>query len=420
MVLLALLLPPVTLELDRSVPLAWLERLPFVAFNQAQGARALLSTVAGSVVTVAGVTFSITMVVLSLATSQFGPRLLRNFVRDAFNQLVLGTFLATFVYCLLILRTIQAAQEGTEAFVPHLSITVAVLLTLVDLILFIGFINRTAESIQVGTVLARIDGALGRRLRAEPPKRDQPSQAAGLPADFSTDARPLLASRGGYLQTIDEVGLLALAGDRDLIIRTVALPGSFVPAGAPLAEVYPGTALHRFADRLRDRFALGAHRTTTQDLGFHFDQLLEVAVRAMSPGVNDPFTAIMCSDRIADNLLLLSRRPTSRGIRFDAEGRLRLILDVLDGADLARRMFATLRQHARTDPMVLEHLLLRLESLGRSCEHGAMRRALSQQVELLLLSARDALDAASLPIVERAGERAQRAFDDGGDGARRG
>lgn len=213
-------------------------------------------------IAIAGTVFSMTLVALSLALSQLGPRLLRNFMRDTANQVVLGTFVATFVYSLLVLRTIRRADE--VAFVPHLSVSIGVRLALVSVGVLIYFIHHISVSIQADEVVARVgrepeDGIdrqfpshLGQPVSASLSAPDQ----ADLPASFAHEARPVGAAADGYLQFIDADGLMDLTCQEDLL--------------------------------------LCLERTAAQDVEFSFHQLVEIAVRALSPGINDPFTAIAC------------------------------------------------------------------------------------------------------------------------------
>ena len=292
-----------TIHLDRATPYYnWIATLGWTFTRGPEGSRAVLSTVAGSMMTIASVTFSITVVALQLASSQFGPRLLRNFMRDRGNQVAIGTFIATFTYCLLILRAVNGTEK--EQFVPHISVTVGLLLALVSLGVFIYFIHHAAASIQAENVIAGVSRELHQaldRLYPECMGRGAPAEARGrgLPEAFGSEARPVSCRESNYLQAIDVDGLLELARGRDLVLRIVQRPGKFFFQGGDLAEVWPGDRVDdELAEAIRSAFYFGPRRTLTQDVEFAFDQLVEVAVRALSPGVNDPFTAIDCVDRL--------------------------------------------------------------------------------------------------------------------------
>jgi uncharacterized membrane protein len=279
------------LALDARLGDDLLDSLSWVYGGGPEGARSLLSTVASSAITVAGTTFSITIAALSLASSQFGPRLLRNFVRDTGNQVVLGTFVATFLYCLLVVRTVRGLED--IRVVPHLSVTVGVLLAIANLGVLIYFIHHVATAIRADQVVAAVgrelDGALdqlfpeqlGRGLVAQVAERELPAAPP--------DARAVALDRDGYLQIVDAGSLMALAGERDLVVRLLRRPGDFVIAGEAVALIWPATqADAECRDAIRSTLILGSERSAQQDALFAVDQLVEVAARALSPGVNDP------------------------------------------------------------------------------------------------------------------------------------
>ncbi len=306
---LAVGLALLTVHIDQVTTHDWLSDFALVYTRGPDGARAVLATVAGSMITVAGVVFSVTIVALSLASNQFGPRLLRNFMRDRGNQVVLGTFVATFVYCLLVLRTVRGT-DGNE-FVPHLSVTVAIVLALASLGVLIYFIHHVAMSIQAPEIVANVANdmheaidrffpeELGEENGDERPQRE----ADVLPEDFDRDCGPVSARNSGYVQAIDGDLLIALAGENDLLIRLRRRPGQFVIEGSLLAEAWPSDRLSDdLMAAIRDTYLIGSRQTPAQDAAFAINQLVEVAVRALSPGVNDPFTALNCLDRLGESL----------------------------------------------------------------------------------------------------------------------
>ena len=421
----ALLLSLGMIELDSRVSAKWLREFGWLYLNQADGARALLSTVAGSMITVAGVAFSSVMVVLSLTSSQFGPRLIRNFMRDTGNQVVLGTFVATFLYCLLILRTIR--QGESSAFVPHLSIILAVVLAAASIGVFIYFIHHTAESIQVSNVLGRVShslettvvekypdkkllpGAVGRGLKEA--SLEEMSEEASLEkmADESSgnadeersesenlderlrDSLPDLgaaaiipAAQSGYLQYIDEKVLMRLACEYGVVFELAAQPGAFLLTGVTLVRVWPDRPHEdAFEKALRGAFVLGAHRTQAQDVDFLFDQLVEVGLRALSPGINDPFTAMMCIDRIASALHLLDERDLPSPYRADDEGRLRVVVHPVSAPALVARTLGPFRRYGSDSLLVLTHLLSAIKTLLSLTRTPEFRRALLREAALV-------------------------------------
>ncbi|HEX5755050.1 MAG TPA: DUF2254 domain-containing protein [Arenimonas sp.] len=361
---LAVALALAAVEIDRTMADDWLQRLGWSYSGGAEGARLLLGTVAGSMIAIAGTVFSMTLVAMSLASSQLGPRLLRNFMRDTANQVVLGTFVATFIYCLLVLRTIRRSDE--EAFVPHLSISIGLLLAMVSLGVLIYFIHHVTLSIQANVVVARVGEELEEGIeKLFPSQLGQPhpdtSKAPGmteLPAAFEREARPAGALEDGYIQLIDADALMALARREDLLLRLERQPGHYLVKGQTMVMVWPGERVtEALVAELNDAVVLGNQRTATQDVEFSFLQLVEIAVRALSPGINDPFTAIACVDRLGSALCRLARSDMPTPFRYDDHGRLRLLAPGFTFAGIVDTAFNQIRQSARSNPAVAIRLL---------------------------------------------------------------
>lgn len=348
-----------TVAIDASVSDKWLSTFSLAYAGGAEGASALLGAVAGSMITIAGLVFSMTLVALSLTSSQFGPRLLRNFMRDATNQLVLGTFVATFVYCLLVLRTIRRADES--AFVPHLSVSVGLAVAVVSIAVLIYFIHHVALSIQADEVIARVCAELFEGIERLYPTdigRAAPAPRGALPANFDSDARPVQAGADGYVQSVDADKLIELAASEDVVVRVERRPGQYVIIGAPLVRVWPGErADGELAARVLSAFVVGHYRTPSQDIEFSVDQLVEVAVRALSPGINDPFTAITCIDRLGSALARLARGSMPSPWRHDEQGKLRVVASPLTFTEITDAAFNQIRQHGRTSVAVTVRLL---------------------------------------------------------------
>jgi uncharacterized membrane protein len=351
------------IAIDEAMRDRVIRNLGWVWVGGPEGARSLLSTVAGSMITVAGVVFSITIVALSLASSQFGPRLLRNFMQNTGNQVVLGTFIATFVYCLLVLRTVRG--DGAEEFVPSIAITGGVALALVSLGVLIYFIHHASVSIQVSHVITVVShDLLGAIDQLFPESLGRGASEPGRPADPSHLAgagrRPhaISAAQSGYVQAVDGDGLMQLACAHDLVLHIQHRPGHFVVQGAELMTVWSKGAVDEpLAEEAREAFILGTERTLTQDVEFGVDQLVEVAVRALSPGVNDPFTAMTCIDRLGEVLGRLAERLMPSHDRYDEHGALRVLAYPITFADIADAAFNQIRQYGRSSTAVAVRLL---------------------------------------------------------------
>ncbi len=349
----------------------------------AEGARAVLSTIAGSIITVAGTTFSITIAALSLASSQFGPRLLRTFRRDTGNQVVLGVFISTFLYCLMVLRTVRGTDQDT--FVPHLSVTFGVVLAVLSLGVLIYFIHHMAASIQVSNVIAAVAVDLEASIQdnLQEPGADvvEPERGPAEPEDGGAPRYAAVrALTSDYILRIDYAQLQGVAAKLDNVMSVLFRPGDFVMQGMPLVsfrQPLPGGSDP--AKQVRSAFVLANERSPEMDPEFGFLQLAEIAVRALSSGVNDPFTAMACLDRLAASLSLAAQRTIPGACHYDAEGKLRLVCQVFTYQHLVEGAFAHIRRAAEGNEAVQQHLRQVIKVLLDSSQNVDFRNALSTQ-----------------------------------------
>lgn len=355
------------------------------------GARAVLGAVASSTIGVAGTTFSITVAALSLASGQMGPRLLRNFVRDAGNQVALGIFLGTFAYSLVVLRSVRAMDEGS--FVPQLGVSLALLMALLCVATLVWFVHHIASGINVETV---IEGVQAELLEAV----ERLEEGAPLPAP-SPPPKGEAVTLGvhGYLRTVDEAALAEWAASQGVVVALHVRPGHYLFPGGVIAEVTPTARAADAADALRGALTVGPRQAAAQDLEFAVRQLVEVALRALSPGINDPFTAIAVLDRLGAALCALApRRLPDPGVA--CEGRVVLHRPVTDYAGLLDAMFHTIRQNAAGNPSVLIRLLEVLARVAEVERHPQRRAELRRHAALALrtgrIGLRDTADAEAL------------------------
>lgn len=417
MLLVSAVLAFVMVRLDETVNPKWIIELAWFYKNQPDGARALLSTVAGSMITVAGVVFSIVIVALSLAASQYGPMVLRNFMRDRSNQIVLGTFVSTFLYCLLVLRTVQSSSDGgIEAFVPHLSVTVAVVLAIVGLVVLIYFIHHMAAAIQVDNLLVAISRDLERIIDAAVPEeplfpaqtgRDVEEGTGGLPDGFEEHLESVKAARNGYLQRVHGDKLVELAKKHDLIIILKRRPGDFLVCGQELLRVWPLERLNQeLRETLQENLVLGSARNQGQDLGFVLDQVVGVALRALSTGINDPYTAMMCIDRLETALCMLAQRELPSAHRYDDQGDLRLVGFSPNFDETVAATLAPIRRHTSSSVEVFLRLLNAVETIGRCSVTPRDRRTLLLEAQHIRERASRTLDAQDHEELDQAYRRA--------------
>jgi uncharacterized membrane protein len=359
----AWLLSSVTLTADLTFRAKTLEIFGYS--RGPDGARMLLATVAGSVIGIAGVSFSITIAALSLASSQLGPRLLRTFIRDVGNQLVLGTQLATFLYCLLILRTINGI--GDEDFVPHLSVVTSLILAVVSLAVFIYFIDHISSSVQADHVAAVVNQELEAVInRAFPAQTtfDTPEcrMACIDEQDIAMQLKGCSASIGsaksGYLRAIDMRALVRVATKCDALLCLERRPGDFVVQGSTLAWSSSKKQDQELLEREVNRACLfGRQRTSVEDVEFVIHQLVEIAVRALSPGTNDPFTAITCIDWLGRASCQITERTFPSPYHYDGSQTLRVISQPETFERLFDAVFSQIREAAHTNTLVTLHLL---------------------------------------------------------------
>ena len=377
----------------------------------AEGARNVVNTITGSLITVTGVVFSVTIVAVQLASSQYTPRVLRNFSSDRGNQVVLGIFIGTFTFGLLVLRTVRSAGGGSPEFVPRLSVTVAVALTLVSVGALIYYVHHVAREIQVTAILERITRETIRNVHRLFPEQlghadPSPPPDPRRPEHASVAVR---ARRGGYLQAVDEDRLFALGERRRIVIGMERKIGDHVLQGGAIASVWADAGVDReLEEYILRAFVLGPERTPEQDVEFGMIQISDVAIKALSPSINDPTTAVRCIDRLAEILTEFGTRspPAPRRTR---EGEVRFVTSVTTFDDAVKIAYDDIRHFGASIPLIAGRLLDVLGSvLARVPE--SRREPLIDQARAVLHTARDEIrtprDRAS---VEKAAKRVSEA-----------
>lgn len=384
----------ITFEIDLAAYHHHLSLPWWVRTGSADAGRQVLIAIAAAVITTVGVVFSITILALTLASQQFGPRMMRNFIRDIGNQVTLGVFVATFVYSVLVLGSITSLPGGD--FVPHLSITVAEALLLVDVAVLIYFIHHIAKSIQLPEVIAGIARDLDRAIDAEFPAhhdgRDgEGDQSSAVTADLVEKLRArgavVTAKQSGYLQFVGYGQLIEIAEKLDAVIRLAHRPGHFVVTSRPLATVWPAGAAGQVAAALDKAHVTGPHRTLTQDPVFAIDQLVEIGIRALSAAVNDTFTALTCIDWLSAGLSEISARVLDEGVYRGRSGQVRLIEFDPSYDRMVNRAFDKVRQAGRGMPAVVIRLLDALAHIAENTTNERQRAVLTRQAEMILRGA---------------------------------
>jgi uncharacterized membrane protein len=386
-VVAAIALFAATTAVDRAAYHGVVTLPPWVISGSADAARQILTAIAAAVITVVGVVFSIILVALTLASTQFGPRMLRNFIRDRGTQLTLGTFVATFVYAVLVLVSIGPGPRGD--FVPHTGITVTLALMVADLAVLIYFINHIATSIQLPQVIASIARDLTEAVKVQggPEQRaagpDTGPSSAELLARMEAAGGVVTAADSGYVQFIRIGGLVRFAEEAGVVICLNHRPGHFIVQGHPIGTVWPPEAAPRVNEALGRAHITGPYRTLTQDVSFGIDQLVEIGIRAPSPAVNDTFTAMTCIDWLGDNLCKIVKRWHPTRVHRDDRGVIRVIAAQPSYERLVQRSFEKIRQASMGMPAIMIRQLDALAQIMTETSSPGQRRVLLDQADMI-------------------------------------
>jgi uncharacterized membrane protein len=408
MVLSAVGLVAAGLALDYDLKDFGRSDLPWVVYmSQPDDARELLSTLLASMITMASLVFSITMVVLTLAANQFGPRLVRNFMDNPQTQVVLGTFVMTIVYCLLILASVgYRAAPASDVSLPYATVSVAIVLAFISVCLLVLYLHILARSIMSETVIERVGHELDKILSDLEPLQpgsqiDEPEKA--LPDDFKERAVFFGSNDAGYVQTIEVEQVIKAAKEADILVGFYFRAGDMVVEGGRDIGIYPPERCTKeLADAIRRAITVGKHRTPVQDITFPIRHMVEIAVRALSPGINDPYTATAVIDRLSVTLCQMMNKNLPSATFKDGDGSLRLVWPRPSYASLISAAFDQIRQNGADKPLVVIHLV---NAIGRIADHVKIplqTDALKGQLEVILNAAkREVDDQSDLEAIEK-------------------
>ncbi|GGK99638.1 hypothetical protein GCM10010126_69050 [Planomonospora parontospora] len=384
-----------------------------------EAARTVLSVIAGSLITVTSLTFSLTVVTLQLASSQYSPRLLRTFAQDRFVHVTLALLLSTFTYSVTVLRTVRASLDDQTAFVPQLSVTVAYLLALASVVGLVVFLAHLARQIRVESLLHSVHAEAVETMRRCTDAKEQP--AASTPVTPVTGTVSLCAASSGFLTSVDEAALLGAAVDAGAVVVLDRLPGDSLIAGTPIAVAWPlaGTAtLDRRAvtvlsERVADAVRTGFERTAAQDMAFGLRQIVDVAVKALSPGINDPTTAVHALSHASALLCEAAGRDLGPLLLRDGSGRVRVVLRRPDLPALIDLAVSQPRRYGAADPEVMGRLFTLLREVAWSTHRTEHRAALNEQlVRLCATVERQAYDDAERSRMDALARSVREAVDE--------
>ena len=398
MAVFAVLLAWTMYYLDGQIPNDALASSRFVLAGTSGEMRTSLLGMAGTVLATAGVVFTLLTLPLSTVVAQYGSRLLRLFLGDRTAQFVLGMFVGTFVYCMA--ATLSIPPPDVAIASPQLTATVGLYLMLATFTTLILLVQHISTMLQAPNIAASAGAELRDVVDAEMPnefkgRRERALSNAGQPgqgpSDISleTEGYALRVKESGYIQYIDPDLMLAAAREKDLVIRLQHKPGHFVRSGVVVALVWPADRVdERVEGEIREAFQIGNVRTPTQDVQYAVNQLVEMAVRAMSPAINDPFTAMTCLDHLGDGLSKFVRQEERSRQYYDRQGRLRLVLEPVNFAELADAAFDMLRHASCDNASVLLHMLVVIDVIGREAKAPEARQHLHRHVGLILAESR--------------------------------
>jgi uncharacterized membrane protein len=374
------------IETDSATSDRWLSQWPRLFGVGAEGARQMLSTLAGSMMTVMGITFSMTLLALTLAASQYTSRILRNFMRSRITQFTLGVFAGTFAYCLIVLRTIRGSG-GVDEFVPSLAVFFAFVMSLGGVGVLIYFIHHIASSIQASSIIASVaeetNASIDRLLPEELNQGadEDADRHQGLESLDERDWCPVPAAKSGYIQSVENAALMNLARDSRTIVRMEHGIGDFVVQDTvlvSLALTYPPD--QQTIDVLNSAYSIGRHRTVDQDPAFGIRQIVDMAIKALSPGVNDTSTAVMCVDYLTSILARLAGRQFPPEHCYEGD-TLRVVAIVPSFEGLLAEAFDQIRASAEVNVAILARMLGALDTIGSLTIRPSYLQALDEQVQ---------------------------------------
>lgn len=385
----AVVLSMTLVSLDNSLSISQEGWIRFLLVNSPDSARSILTTISGAMIGVAGTVFSVTLVALTLASSQFGPRLIKNFMYVRLNQIVLGSYISTYLYCLLVLNSIT--DSNGYSFIPPISILVAIIAAIVNIVLLIIFIHQIAVSIQADKVVSDISDFIAGQVKNLFPEKmgDELKEEDFTEALAGITAYPykvyIKSPKSGYIQYIGSESLIAHITKHNALLELFHRPGSFIVKGRELGVIYSYAPFEEPAIKhLIKQFVVGKTKTAHQDLEFSIHQMVEIAARALSPGVNDPYTAISCIDNLTSTMCYLAEAKFPSKYRFDKDDHLRIVTDSLDFEGVLDAAFNQIRQFSKDSPAVIIRLMEALTTIHKFTNKADHQKAVLKHAEMVL------------------------------------
>ena len=401
-------------ELDAWLGREWLSSYPLIFGVGTGGSRGMLTAIASSMLTVATLAFSLTLNAVTQASNQFTPRIFRNFLRDTANQFVLGYFVSVFAFCLIVLRTIRSEDDDGAAFVPSIAVVSGLVLAVGGIFVLIFFIHHIAASLQINRIIDGIvDETKGAIDALYPSRLGEGSEVEPEALEPDEDEREWIAVRAsnhGYLQRIDQEGLMKFAEERNSVMKVNAYIGDFVGTGVPLAAVKNGRSGKNGSEaddasvrKVNELFSIERQRTIEQDAAFGIRQIVDIALKALSPGVNDTTTAVTCVDGLGELVADLSERRFPEEVRRSDNGSM-LVVKAPNFEYFVSKAFDQIRISGRGNVAVLARLARALLFATLRTRTSARRRVLEKHLDLTREEARQTLESGYEQELFAAGE----------------
>lgn len=380
-----------------AISLVYIDSLVTISHNRitelffvtsSNSARSILSTISGAMIGVAGTVFSITLVALTLASSQFGPRLIRNFMYVRLNQIVLGSYIATYMYCLLVLNTIRDYDGYT--FIPSISIFVAILAALINILLLIIFIHRIAVSIQADHIITEISDFIINQVEEQFKKST--GEELEIEESFDLDLlkskyhhiMPLQSPRNGYLQYLDTDSMVKIISESDMMLEMNYRSGDHLVKNMVIGLLFSNTKIENdTTEDLLDSIVIGKGKTAQQDIEYSIQQMVEIAVRALSSGINDPFTAISCIDNLTSVICYLLEFRFPSKYNFDGEGSLRLVANSVDFERTMDTAFNQIRQNSARSTSVIISLIKAMNTIRKMAKNENQKTVVTKHANMI-------------------------------------
>ena len=390
MTLVSIILAILLLKMDQQISNVSLEDKWYIYHVSPSSVHSILLNIASTSLAVIGVVFSITLVPLTIAASQYGPILIRSFLRDTTTQIVLGTYSATIGFCTAVLIGLPYNLNSDN--VPTISVTMAIWMLLISLAMLLFFFHHVAEGLQASKIIAKVGNEIEHEIVQERASfrsdiksdENQSDDADAARLTIMQQGKSIVAAKSGYVRAIDYDGLLKIAEKNDVIFFLKRISGDFIVPGDTLLLAWPASEESELSKAVNDSYLLGDNRTIQQDVEYGMTSLVIIASRALSPAINDPVTPAMCLNRLGMALCMLAERIVPSSYYYDNYGKLRIIADPVSFERMTGVSFNLIRQYGRNNADVLISMLNTIAAVAAHAHTKAEKEVLVKHAQLIL------------------------------------